>query len=187
MSKRTGAFSKTFTVLALTASGAAMADLSPMEIQAVSDMAGRGVSKFLLLNKETGHLKIVENGEESASFPALSGKFKGDAARKNLYVTPSGIFPLLPEDDEHQPYPAVSYLKDGKVSYVIHPVSGRRSPLLRSGAESKRATAGCINVDRKTFREVWNFATSSPEVLQDEGGTPVVSANFLVVLPELKK
>lgn len=175
------------TVAAGGAAESAFAELLPAERGAAASMAARGVGEFLLLNKATGNLKIVRDGAEAAAFPALSGKLKGDEPRDKLRVTPAGIYPLAPEDDEHQKYPSVAYLKIGKVSYVIHPVSGGRAPLLmKDNPEKRRVTAGCVNVDRKTFREIWKFATGPTEILYDEKGTPLVESNFFVVLPELK-
>jgi hypothetical protein len=170
----------------LFVSSFANASLDSVEQETVNRMKERGVSSFLLLNKAKGSLIIVQNGVEAERMPALSGKNKGDIPQHNLSITPSGVFPLVPENNPDEPYPAIAFYKQDNSSYVIHPVSGARVPKLLGGtAEDKRVTAGCINVAKTKFRQLFAFASTHQEqIFHDEQGQPIVAGNFLVVMKE---
>jgi hypothetical protein len=164
----------------------ANAALDSVEQETVNQMKERGVANFLLLNKAKGNLVIVENGKEKGRIPALSGKHRGDTLQEGLSITPSGVFPLSPENNPDEPYPAIAFYKQDNSSYVIHPVSGARVPKLLGGtAEDKRVTAGCINVAKTKFRQLFAFASTHQEqIFHDEQGQPIVAGNFLVVMKE---
>lgn len=164
----------------------ANAALDSAEQAIAAQMAGRGVTNFLLLNKAKGQLVIIKNGTETGRVPALSGRQKGDLPKDNLPITPSGIFPLILEGNPNQHYPAISFYKQGTSSYVIHPVFGTRVPkLLSSSPEDKRVTAGCINVSQGNFRHIYNVVSTAPsETLYDAEGQPLAVGTFLVVTEE---
>lgn len=152
---------------------AATSDFTPPtqeESFAITAMRGMGLQDFVIMNKRSGQLHLVKDGDVFLTTPAISGKTKGDKIRDDGMVTPAGLHTLQPFGDED-----ILYKRDGHSAYLIHSTSPARQKRFSSrDVNNLRASAGCIGVPSVVLPVI--RAAIEPK----NGHSPV----FLVVLPD---
>lgn len=154
--------------------------------QFVADyMRLRQTGTFFVLNKKRGELNLIENSAIIASFRALSGQKKGDQNIK--YVTPAGIFPLVPATDPDDPEKSALKFSPERTDTknhvaTIHPVldvkgQNRRARLESETPDDNRISDGCININDADYNKIMRFVKEYSAYFN---GTPL----YIVVLPE---
>ncbi len=158
------------------------------ESKMIAYMKDRGVNHFLMLSKQRGQILYIVNNKVSDSDPALSGKMGGDTLRKNLGVTPSGIFKLeaLGESDSI----GFKQVQGTNIYYTIHPVLDVKGQDREARLESmrpawQRISSGCVNVAQDTIGRIRGMM-SMPQLFKDDKSERQVNGAFFVVLPEGK-
>lgn len=138
---------------------------------AAAYMTRQRAPTFLLMDERVGRLFLVSNGRVERSFIALSGRKSGDEIGE--YVTPAGIFPLLPRDNGiFLATPELLKQNGGAAIHEMLDIKGEnRAGRLNSAApDDNRISHGCINLSKDDYAAV-------KEMVQGK-------TLYLVVLPE---
>ncbi len=178
---------------AFMASGNAMAGTNMTEDESIATdyMTQHQVTSFVMMNKKSGKILLIENNKIIANFNALSGAIKGDASEKGM--TPSGVFPLtfIKDIPLYQHAIVFNYKPNQDTYTAIHPVldikGENRMARLQSPTptDNKISHDGCLNVWPTDFKTIYEFTTKSTKAALSDGGKYHQSSNgFLVILPE---
>lgn len=162
---------------------------TPDESKMIAYMKDRGVNHFLMLSKQRGQILFVVGNEITSAEAALSGKVAGDAMRKDLGVTPSGIFMLRAIGDSD--YIGFKRLENTIIDYSIHPVldiqgQQRQARLESMRPEWQRISSGCVNVAKDTIPLIRGMMSMN-QTYKDDKTDREIEGSFFVVLPVGKR
>lgn len=178
---------------AFMASSNAMADTNMTEDEAIvtAYMNQHQVTSFVMMNKKSGKILLIENNKITESFNALFGEVTGDTSSKGM--TPAGVFPLKFIDNvpTYQSAIIFNYKPTTEKYTAIHPVldikGENRLNRLQTPtvSDNKISHDGCINVLASDFKKITKFTGQSSQFIRITGEQYHHAHNgFLVVLPE---
>ena len=158
------------------------------EAKMIAFMKARGVDHFMMLSKQRGQILYIVNNTITGADAALSGKESGDRMKKNLGVTPSGIFKL--EALGQSESIGFKQVTGTNIYYTIHPVldvaGQQRVERLESMRPAwQRVSSGCVNVAPDTIAGIRGMM-SMGQTFKDDKSARQLSGAFFVVLPENK-
>lgn len=171
-----------------TANTAAAQPLNPQEHLVTRFMASSGIQQFLLLNKKTGYLYAVADGEIRHRVPALSGKVKGDDSIHPA-VTKADIFMLSPSPYQDRPDASITFLERPGYNLTIHrlanvPGERRRQRLDSKTPDDNFITNGCVNLDSKDYDAISKFVSTAWQTATSADGKASMTQRWMVVLPQ---
>lgn len=136
---------------------------------AISMMAEGGYKDFVLTDKRSSKLYLIENGKPLLETDIIYGRGQG---KKSL--TPSGVFSLTNLfQGEAQSKMAFHY--DARVVYLVHGVvAGREAALLSDKIADRKLSEGCLNVPDVALPYVLGFARAKAIANPDQDATPIL-------------
>lgn len=139
------------------------------ETDVVTKMTEAGYNHFILLNKRSSKLYLIQNGDFFFEVPVIFGRNEGHKNR-----TPSGIFSLT-NAFMGASKPLMVFHHDERVAYLLHGVvPGREYALKLDNVAARKLSDGCINVPDEVLPYVLGFARQRAENHPQGLATPFV-------------
>ena len=139
------------------------------ENDVIAQMGNAGYANFLLLNKQTSKLYIIQNSNFFLETPVIIGRSN---AQKSL--TPSGIFSLR-NIFQGATVPKMIFHMNDTMAYALHGVvRGRESALMIDRVTARQLSDGCVNVPDFVLPYVLTFARKEASQNPQGKATPFV-------------
>jgi len=135
----------------------------------IVQMSDAGHSDFVLIDKKTSKLYVIQSGNIHFETPVIIGRVKD---RKSL--TPSGIFSLI-NVFQGATEPKMVFHQDRTGAYLLHGiVSGREYALKIDSITAKQLSNGCVNIPDIILPFILGFARQHSENDPKGLATPLV-------------
>jgi hypothetical protein len=169
---------------------------------AMSMLASRGQTDYLLIDKNNATLHAVDDGVIVASSSIILGRIRSDNFQQNLGSTGAGMFRMVASGNinsnqrslndtsvgRNPNEPVIAFrASEGRsnIQYMFHriiPTTQRLNAIHTPTASDNFLSAGCINVPDNFFNLVWNRFADSTGRLRD--GLDVVILPHNVAMTE---